>query len=54
MSRFDAIVIGSGPNGLAAAITLRQQGLDVLLVEGSKTVGGGMRRKDLTLPEYLH
>ncbi|MGO1817092.1 MAG: phytoene desaturase family protein [Sphingobacterium sp.] len=54
MSRFDAIVIGSGPNGLAAAITLRQQGLDVLLVEGSKTVGGGMRSKELTLPGYLH
>lgn len=54
MSRFDAIVIGSGPNGLAAAITLRQQGLDVLLVEGSNTVGGGMRSKELTLPGFFH
>lgn len=54
MSRFDAIVIGSGPNGLAAAITLRQQGLSVLLVEGDRTVGGGMRSQELTLPGFLH
>jgi len=51
---FDAIVIGSGPNGLAAAITLQRQGLSVLLVEGKDSIGGGMRTSELTLPGYLH
>ncbi|SEL81834.1 phytoene desaturase family protein [Parapedobacter koreensis] len=51
---YDAIVIGSGPNGLAAAITLQQKGLSVLLVEGKDTIGGGMRTAELTLPGYLH
>ena len=40
---FDAVVVGSGPNGLSAAITLQQQGLSVLLVEGKETIGGGLR-----------
>ncbi len=51
---YDAIVVGAGPNGLAAAIRLRQQGLTVLLVEGKETVGGGMRTADLTLPGFHH
>jgi phytoene dehydrogenase-like protein len=51
---YDAIVVGSGPNGLAAAITLRQQGLSVLLIEGEKTVGGGLRSSELTLPGFIH
>jgi phytoene dehydrogenase-like protein len=51
---FDAIVVGSGPNGLAAAITLQQQGLSVLLIEGKDTIGGGLRSVELTLPGYLH
>ena len=51
---FDAIVVGSGPNGLAAAIVMQQQGLRVLLVEGSATIGGGMRTVALTLPGYQH
>lgn len=51
---YDAIVVGSGPNGLAAAITLQQKGLSVLLVEGKETIGGGLRSKDLTLPGYIH
>ena len=51
---FDAIVVGAGPNGLAAAITLQQAGCAVLLVEGKDTVGGGMRTAELTLPGYRH
>ncbi|MEO8583915.1 MAG: NAD(P)/FAD-dependent oxidoreductase [Flavitalea sp.] len=51
---FDAVVVGSGPNGLAAAILLRQQGLSVLLVEGKETIGGGLRTAELTLPGFLH
>lgn len=50
---YDAIVVGSGPNGLAAAITLQQQGLSVLLIEGADTIGGGMRSKELTLPGFV-
>ncbi|WP_373522902.1 phytoene desaturase family protein [Aquiflexum sp.] len=51
---YDAIVVGSGPNGLAAAIRMQQKGLAVLLIEGADTVGGGMRTKELTLPGFLH
>lgn len=51
---YDAIVVGSGPNGLAAAIRLKQEGLTVLLVEGHKEVGGGTRTSELTLPGYWH
>jgi len=51
---FDAIVVGSGPNGLAAAILMQQRGLSVLLLEGKETIGGGLRSAELTLPGYLH
>jgi phytoene dehydrogenase-like protein len=51
---FDAIVVGSGPNGLSAAIVLQQAGLSVLLVEGKDSVGGGMRTAELTLPGFKH
>jgi phytoene dehydrogenase-like protein len=51
---FDAIVVGSGPNGLAAAILMQQNGLSVLLVEGKETIGGGLRTAELTLPGFLH
>jgi phytoene dehydrogenase-like protein len=51
---YDAIVIGSGPNGLAAAILMQQQGLSVLLIEGKGTIGGGMRSAELTLPGFVH
>jgi len=51
---YDAVVVGSGPNGLAAAILMQQNGLSVLLIEGKETIGGGMRSAELTLPGYLH
>jgi len=51
---YDVVVVGSGPNGLAAAILLQQQGLDVLIVEAKDTIGGGMRSAELTLPGFLH
>ncbi|PVD51887.1 FAD-dependent oxidoreductase [Terrimonas sp.] len=51
---YDAVVVGSGPNGLAAAITLQQKGLSVLLVEAKRTIGGGMRTEELTLPGFKH
>jgi phytoene dehydrogenase-like protein len=50
----DVIVVGSGPNGLAAAITLARAGRDVLLIEGRDTVGGGVRTEELTLPGFRH
>lgn len=51
---YDAIVVGSGPNGLSAAIMLQQHGLRVLLIEGKDTVGGGTRTAQLTLPGFMH
>ena len=51
---FDAIVVGSGPNGLAAAILMQQKGLSVLLIEGKEMIGGGLRSTELTLPGYIH
>jgi phytoene dehydrogenase-like protein len=51
---YDAVVVGAGPNGLAAGILLQQKGLSVLLIEGRKEVGGGMRSAELTLPGFVH
>ncbi|MDQ0147774.1 cation diffusion facilitator CzcD-associated flavoprotein CzcO [Pseudarthrobacter niigatensis] len=50
----DAVVVGAGPNGLAAAVTLARSGLKMRMIEGAQRIGSGTRTTELTLPGFRH
>ena len=54
LSTLDAVVVGAGPNGLAAAIALGRAGRSVRLLEGADAPGGGARSSEATLPGFVH
>lgn len=53
-SEYDAVIVGSGPNGLTAGVELARAGLSTLVVEAHSEIGGGSRTSELTLPGYRH
>lgn len=52
--KYDAVIVGSGPNGLSAGVRLAQEGLRVLILEAKESIGGGTRTAELTEPGFLH